>query len=493
MGVQVPPPVLNCKVLALAKVEAFSSERISFLKNSTTLEVVVEKNPEALEAYVRVKLNTDDYQEQFEKKIKEYAKKAFVKGFRQGKVPPIVIKKLYGKAIKVEEVNKIAYESLYNYLQKEKLQIFGSPLIALDKMGKIDWDYQSDFEFVYEIGLKPEVVFEFDKSFNIKEYEVSITDTDVDNFIKNLLERFAEYDDRETVELDTDIWGRLSPTSEEVLKIDDREFTKGKEFFGIIEVDSLAEAHQSLFLGKKAGEIVTFDLRTVFPTDEDLSKLLRYPAEVLSNIQGEVSFTIHSISVKKEAELNEEIFKEVFGQKAAITTVEEFIAKIKEVLQKRYNISARLETISGFIRELKEKIKFILPDSFLKKWLASQNDDQEIDDERYDTFQKGLHTQIIIDHLSKQNEVSVSEEDLREYTKGNQLLNLFSFGFLYAFLDEEMLDLFVYRFIEDEENENLLMTFERNIRAAKLLDIFRDKITIEKVALSGADFDKLLK
>jgi len=457
------------------------------------LEVVVEKNPEVLEAYVRVKVNAEDYQEQFEKKIKEYAKKAFVKGFRQGKVPPTVIKKLYGKAIKVEEVNQVAYQALYDYLKDENLQIFGRPLIALDKMGKIDWDYQSEFEFVYEIGLQPEVVFEFDKNFNIKEYEVSITDTDIDNFIKNLLERFAEYDDREAVELDTDIWGRLSPTSEEVLILDDKEFTKGKEFFGIIDVDSLAEAHQSLFLGKKVGEIVTFDLRTVFPTDEDLSKLLCYPAEVLSNIQGEVSFTIHSISIKKEAELNEEVFKEVLGQKVEIATVEEFIAKIREVLQKRYDISAHLETVFGFIRELNEKIKFALPDSFLKKWLALQNNNQIMDDQSYDTFQKGLHTQIIIDQLSKQNEVSVSKEDLRKYTEEIQLLNLFSMSFLQVFSNQELLDLFVNRFLENEENENTLMTFERNIKATKLLDMLRDKITVEKVALSGADFDKLLK
>ncbi len=457
------------------------------------MEVVVEKNPEALEAYIRVKVNAEDYQEQFEKKIKEYAKKAFVKGFRQGKVPPTIIKKLYGKAIKVEEVNQIAYESLYNYLKDKNVQIFGSPLIALDKMGKIDWDYQSEFEFVYEIGLQPEIAFEFDKDFILKEYEVSITDSDVDNFIKNLLERFAEYDEKEAAELGTDIWGRLSPTSEEVLMLDDREFAKGKEFFGIIEVDALSEAHQNLFLGKKVGEVVTFDLRTVFPTDEDLSKLLRYPAEVLSHIRGEVNFTINSISTKKEAELNEEIFKKIFGERAEITTVEEFIAKIKEVLQRRYNTSARLETLFGFIKQLNEKVSLVLPNDFLKRWLASQNDNQVMNDEGYEEFQKGLHTQIIIDQLSKQNEVSISEEDLRKYTKEVQILNLFSVGFLQGVLDEGVLDLFVDRFFENEQNENTLMTFERNIRAIKLLDIFRDKISIEKVVLSGADFDKLLK
>lgn len=485
-------PYLIMKSSPCLRLRLFLLKEFYFSKNSTTLEVVVEKNPEVLEAYVRVKVNADDYQEQFEKKIKEYAKKAFVKGFRQGKVPPTVIKKLYGKAIKVEEVNQVAYESLYNYLRDENLQIFGSPLIALEKMGKIDWDYQNEFEFVYEIGLQPEVVFEFDKDFSIKEYEVIINDTDVDNFTKKLLERFAEYDEKEEVELDTDIWGRLSPTSEEVLMLDEREFTKGKEFFGIIDVDALSETHQSLFLGKKVGEVVTFDLRTVFPNDEDLSKLLHYPAEVVTHIQGEVNFTVNSVSTKKEAELNEEIFKKIFGEKTEITTAEDFTAKIREVVQKRYDISARLETLFNFIQELNEKIKFALPDGFLKKWLASQNN-QTMDDESYETFQKGLHTQILIDQLSKQNEVSVSEEDLREYTKEVQILNLFSMGFLQGILDENVLDLFVDRFFENEQNENSLMTFERNIRAAKLLDIFKDKISIEKVTLSGAEFDKLLK
>jgi len=453
------------------------------------LEVTLEKNAEVLEAYVKVKVSESDYQEKYDKKLKEYAKKAFVKGFRQGKVPPMVIKKMYGKAIKVEEINQLASDSLFNYLRDENVLIFGSPMLAADKMGIIDWDSNSEFEFVYEIGLQPEISFNFDESFSMTEYEVQIDDTDLANYTTNLLERFADYAEKDQADLTSDVWGRFTPASEEILMLGDKEFTKGKEFFGIVDIDMLAEEHQSLFLDKKIGDAVAFDLRTLFPTDENLSTFLRYEAEEVKDIKGEVNFSINSISTRTLPELNQETFDKVFGQNVGISNLEEFNNKVKEVLQKRYEISARLETLLSFIEQLTEKAVVTLPHVFLRRWLSTQNENKPIDDESYESFQKGLHIQLIIDKLCKQNEVSTSEEELRNYTKEVQILNLFSMGFLTGITNEKVLDLFVDRYFGDEKNEQTLMNFERNIRAAKLLDIYKDKITVEKMILSGKEFD----
>jgi trigger factor len=439
-----------------------------------------------------VKVQEADYQEKYDKKLKEYAKKAFVKGFRQGKVPPMVIKKLYGKTIKVEEINQLAYESLYNYLREENLQIFGSPMIAIDKMEKIDWDNHQEFEFVYEIGLQPELSFEFGSDFSIKEYEVQLSDSDLGNYKKNLLEKFAQYEDKEEVSIETDVWGRLSPTSDEVLILSDKEFTKGKEFFGIIDIDTLSEENQNLFLGKKIGDAITFDLRTVFPTDVEMSNFLRYEKDDLIHIKGEVSYTINSISTRTMPEMNQETFDKVFGQNT-VTNEEEFDVKIKEVLQKRYDIAAQLETLLSFMQTLDEKASVTLPTHFLKRWLASQNNEKQMDEVGYENFQKGLHNQIIIEQLSKQNEVSVEEDELRKYAREVQILNLFSMGFLTGITNESVLDMFVDRFFENEESEQTLMSFERNIKATKLLAVVKDKITTEKIILSGEEFDKIGK
>ncbi|TAH17759.1 MAG: hypothetical protein EAZ08_13095 [Cytophagales bacterium] len=457
------------------------------------MEVTLEKNAEVLEAYVTVKVNESDYQEKYDKKLKEYAKKAFVKGFRQGKVPPMVIKKLYGKAIKVEEINQIASDSLYNYLRDGNIQIFGSPMIAIEKMAKIDWDNHSEFEFVYEIGLQPDISFQFDSNFAITEYEVQIDDTDLKNYTTNLLERFADYAEKEEADLASDVWGRFIPTSEEVLHMGDKEFTKGKEFFGIIDLDAISEANQSLFLGKKVGDVVTFDLRTVFPTDEELSSFVRYSEEEVKDIKGEVVYTINSISTRTMPELNQDTFNKVFGENTGINSLEEFNAKVTQVLQQRYAISARLETLLSFVQQLTEKAELTLPNAFLRRWLVTQNENKNIDDESYENFLKGLHTQLVIDKLSQQNEISVNEEELRNYTKEVQILNLFSMGFLTGITNETVLDLFVNRYFEDEKNEQTLMNFERNIKASKLLDINKDKITVEKIVLSGKEFDLKIK
>lgn len=457
------------------------------------MEVTLEKSAEVLEAYVKVKVNESDYQEKYDKKLKEYAKKAFVKGFRQGKVPPMVIKKLYGKAIKVEEINQLASDSLFNYLREEDVQIFGSPMLAADKMGVIDWDNSGEFEFVYEIGLQPEFSFQFDESFSMSEYEVQIDDTDIANYTTNLLERFADYAEKDEADLAADVWGRFTPTSEEILMLSDKEFTKGKEFFGIVDVDALAEEHQGIFLGKKIGDNITFDLRTLFPTNENLATFLRYEAEELQEIKGEVSYTINSVSTRTMPELNQETFNKIFGENVGISSLEEFNAKVKEVLQKRYDISANLETLLTFIEELTAKAELTLPHVFLRRWLSTQNENKPIDDESYENFQKGLHTQLIIDKLCKQSEITVNEEELRNYTKEVQILNLFSMGFLTGITNEKILDLFVDRYFSDEQNEQTLMNFERNIRASKLMNVHKDKLTIEKFVLSGRDFDLKVK
>jgi trigger factor len=482
------------KVLTLIQVEAFYSYYNLLFLNYTKLEVIVEKNPEVLEALIKVTVNEADYQEKFDKKLKEYAKKAFVKGFRQGKVPPMIIKKLYGKAIKVEEINQIAVEALYKYIQDEKLQVFGSPMLATEKMEKIDWDFQKDIDFVYEVGLQPEVSFDFSSDFTTKEYEIAISDKDVDNFIQNSTERFASYEDKEEIELITDVWGRFSPTSEEVLFLDDKEFTAGKEFFGMIDVDTLSETHQALFLGKKIDDSITFDLRTVFPTDEALASFLRYGVEEVKNIKGEITYKITAITTRTMPELNTDLFTKILGNKVQIESVDDFKTEIKAILQKRYTIAARLETLFNFINQLDAKTEINFPNTFLRKWLVSQNETQTLTEEAFDNFMKSLHTQMAIDKVSQNNEITISQEDLLDYAKEVEILNLFAMGFLQGINDEGMLSLFAERhFKESEENEQTLASFERNIRAYKLFDLVREKITVEKVILSGEELDKLVR
>ena len=461
------------------------------------MEVTLEKNAETLEALIRVKVQEGDYKENIDKKIKEYAKKANINGFRQGKVPPMVIKRLYGKSIKVDEINQAAANSLYSYLRNEDVQIFGSPMIATDKMGNIDWDNSQDFEFVYEIGLQPDVVFEFNKDFTVKQYTVEITDSDISNFIVNMQERFADYADKEEVSADTDVWGRLSPTSEEVIMLNDKEFTKGKEFFGLASINKLSEEAKAIFIGKKVGDEVTFDLRAVFPTNKELADFLRFEEEDLKEIKGEVVFTINSISTRTLPEMNMEFFKKVVGGKEEEEmTEEEFRAKVKEILQKKYGISARIETLLSFIDEANQKITVNLPDSFLKKWLAAQDNRKEMGDEEYAVFQKGLQSQLIIDRLCKQNGLEATEEDLRAYAREIQMLNLFSMGFLNGINDDKLLDLFVDRMFEnpdDDRNNQNLMSFERNIKATKLFDLYKDAITIEVIPHTGESFDKIAR
>jgi trigger factor len=129
------------------------------------LEITLEKK-DVTNATLKVNLKQEDYQPKVSEKVKQYSKKATLKGFRPGKVPTSMIEKMYGKSILVDEINNLLSETISNYIRENKLPIIGDPLPNMDQSKKIDWDTQKEFEFNYEIGLVSD--FSYDLSKNVK-------------------------------------------------------------------------------------------------------------------------------------------------------------------------------------------------------------------------------------------------------------------------------------------------------------------------------------
>jgi trigger factor len=75
--------------------------------------------------------------------------------------PMGIVKKMVGKAIFVDEINKLASDSLYNYLKENDIDILGEPLPSNELNAEIDFDQEGDFTFHFDLGLAPEFELNF--------------------------------------------------------------------------------------------------------------------------------------------------------------------------------------------------------------------------------------------------------------------------------------------------------------------------------------------
>ena len=172
------------------------------------MEIILDKQS-AIEGLIKITLKEADYQPKVEEKVKEYSRKAQIKGFRPGKVPPGLIKKMYGKSILIEEINDLLSKSVIDYIKQNDIKIIGDPLPVMDKTLKIDWDNQKDFEFEYMIGLVD--TFTIDYSLNIDSVKVEIDEITLKETLAKLKKEYGNYTEPEECREGDDVFGVLAP------------------------------------------------------------------------------------------------------------------------------------------------------------------------------------------------------------------------------------------------------------------------------------------
>lgn len=222
--------------------------------NFKELDITLNKQT-TTNASIKVTLNEADYQSKVEEKLKDYSKKAQIKGFRPGKVPPTLIKKMYGKSILVEEINHLLSDSINKFIKEKELPIVGEPLPDNENQDKIDWDNQKAFEFVYTVGLHSEFNYDLDKLSPQPKYVIKIDESEVTETIEKIRTQYGKMDSVETSEKGDFIYGDL--------KKSDSEETKAVT----LPTNKVLDAESSKFVGLTKDQTVTFDLKTIFGGD----------------------------------------------------------------------------------------------------------------------------------------------------------------------------------------------------------------------------------
>jgi len=364
---------------------------------------ITRKNIDKLNAVVTVTIEASDYQDQVNKVLTNYRKNANIPGFRKGHIPMGVVKKQFGKAVLVEEVNKLLQQQLNDYLKKEEIDILGNPLPKNE--GDIDWS-GTDFTFEFDLGLTPEFKVDVTKKATVH-YQIEADKAMIDNQIKTIQNQYGKLIAKTKAEADDEITGTFLSESEEIdhKATFDLSLIKGKK-----QKDAL--------IGVGVGDRVTLNTKGLFKEQRDLERMLGIDADKAKANKGSVDFTVAEINTREKAELNQELFDKLFGE-GNVSSEKELKARIKEDAERQFVQQSDQKLLNDVIDTLIDNTKFDLPEDFLKRWIQSTGEAKLTFEEavaEYERSVKGLRYQLIEGKLREENqELQMKFEDLNAY------------------------------------------------------------------------------
>lgn len=376
---------------------------------------VIRQDVDAQSALLTVQISPADYQAKVANALEKYRKQAKIPGFRPGKVPMGLIQKQYGKGVLADELNKIVSDSLYNYVNENKIEILGNPIPKEDVEVKGDFNNPSDFEFTYEIGLSPAINISLDKE-KFDYVKVKVDEELITKQLDDLRRRYGKLVSSEKVG-DTDM------VLAQFVELNEDETIKegGIMHSSTISMEFVEDkAAKKALKGKKTGDSVVVNPAHVSRGGKDTAAMLGINEDQLATISDKFELKINEIRHMELAEMNQELFDRLFGE-GAISSEEELKARIKADLEQMFaNDSDRLLTRSVY-ENLMEKTSVPLPSDFLKRWIQMSNEKPitmaEIE-EQFDGYEKGMKWQLIQGHIFKANDLKVEQAEVIEFTKG---------------------------------------------------------------------------
>lgn len=436
---------------------------------------ITRNNVDALNAVVTVEVSKADYAPKVEKVLADYRKNAAIPGFRKGAVPMSLIQKQYGKAILLEEVNKVLQENLNRYLQEEKLDILGNPLPVVTD--SFNWDAE-DFKFDFELGLAPTFSVDLAAKNDVVQYKIIADDTMLNAQVARIQKQYGKIVSATVVAEGNDVSGIF--TNEE----------KGINNRTTLDMELFADAKTAkLFLGKKVGDVVTLKTKGLFNDDHKLMDVLAIGHDDVHGLDIEVTFTIDEVVASEPAELNQELFDKLFGP-GVVNSLEELKAKIKEDAEQQFEQQANQKFLNDVTESLITNTKFDLPSTFLKKWIQSAGENpltSEQAEEEYAKSENGLRYQLIEGKVMADNNLQITFEELKDFTSGLIKKQMAQFGQMNP-TDEDVQGI-VARVMGNQDEVKRL---SEQVMSEKMLNLYKEKVKAKTKEVNYEEFIKAM-
>ena len=445
------------------------------------------KNIDAVSGIVKLEIVKADYAEQVEKSLRNFRQKANVPGFRKGMVPMGMVKKMYGKHVLAEEVNKLVSENLFNYIRDNKLNILGEPMPNETEQQPINFDTQEDFEFCFDVALAPEIKIELSKNDKLPYYQVAIDEEMMNQQVDAYTANFGAYDQVEEVEEKDMVKGTVAELENGYPK-------EG----GIVVEDAVLmpsymkdEAEKAKFIGAKTNSVIVFNPNKAYEgTEAEIASFLKVDKEAVAGITGDFSFEISEITRHKKAELNQELFDKVFGE-GVVTSEEEFKNKIKEALAEQFVPQSDFKFLLDAREVLVQKAgELQFADGLLKRWLLAANEKNTPEklDEEYPQIIEDLKYQLIKENLVKGNNLKVEDADIESFAKRVAKAQFAQYGMLSV--PEEVLANYAKDMLKNKQTlQNII---DRAVEE-KLAAWLKEQVELDVKEVSAEEFNKLFE
>lgn len=446
---------------------------------------ITRENIDDLNAVLNIQVEKTDYEDKVEKILRDYRKKANIKGFRPGMVPIGLIRKMYGTAAKIEEVNKTISESIQKYLSDEKLEILGDPLPKTNEEENIDFETQDEFKFSFELGLAPVVDLKINKKNKVNLYEISVDEKMINDHKENYTRRFGDFKNVDKVGEKDMVKGKIEPLDNEGNTVSEESVEDTSVAVDIIKDEEIKKT----FIEKKPGDTVDFNIRKAFPDDNEIAGLLRIDKEKIENIRETYRITIKEISRFYPAEIDQDLFDKIYGENT-VKTEEEFNKKIEEEIAVSLKGESNYKLMQDIRNMVIEKTDLPLPEDFLKKWLlkVNENTTSEQIEKEFDSFKKDLKWQLIKNKVAKDNEIKITEEELTKEAENITRYQFQQYGIYYA--TDEQISNYAR---ETLKRENDAKKIADNILDNKVIDALKEIINIQPKSVTAEEFNKLFE
>jgi len=447
---------------------------------------ITRENVDDLNAVLKIQVEKADYEGNVEKVLRDYRKKANIKGFRPGMVPIGLIKKMYGTAVQIDEINKVVTNNIQKYLADEKIEILGDPLPRSDDHEKIDFDTQESFSFSFDLGLSPSIDIKLGKKNKVTFYEIEADEKMKNDYLENYTRRYGKFEKADISEEKDILKGKIEEIDSEGNPVP--EGISADDTTLSIEVIKDKKI-KKLFTGRSEKDTIDFDLRKAFPNDFEIAGLLKKQKEEVTEVKGDFRFTVNEISRFRHAKINQELFDRIYGE-GIVASEEEFRKKLEDEIHTNLTNESNYKLAIDLKKLALEKTEFQLPEDFLKRWLVKVNEKttEEQVEKEFGNFKNDLKWQLIRNRIARMNEIKITEEELLKEAENITRYQFQQYGLFYA--DAEQVTTYAKETLKRDEDAKRIAD---KILEEKVTLLLKEMVKLDNKSVTIEEFNKLFE
>jgi trigger factor len=434
-----------------------------------------------LNAVISIEVMPEDYQERVNTVVRKYQKTANIPGFRPGHVPAGIIKKMHGKALLVDELNRLLGETLGKYIYDNKLDVIGTPLPkpAADQ----SFEEGKNFKFDYEVGLAP--AFELRMpSTKTPYYLIKVDDKMVDDDINDMRRRYGKFSNPETSDETSILYGEFA-------ELDENGELKegGNKTTTTLAVEMVHNKElQSRFIGLKTADEVKFNPSETFSSTAELTSMLRLEKDSPA-LKSSYLFKVMTVNKIEKAELNQEFFDKIFGPNV-VHDEEELKSKVRERIASYFEKESDRKLKKDLKQKFLEEISIPLPDEFLKRMLKA-NQEKEVDEETFEHeyyhIAEDLRWNLIHNKIAQEQSITVETPEVEDLARAMVQQQFAQYGM--ADPDPAKLEEVATNYLNESNNAEKL---ERMLQENKVFDYLKKEVKLDMVELPFEQFREKL-